>query len=54
MSRDVRDAHSVHILQLCNSFMKILVQVFNSTAQLILELLIIIPILKKSNFVNKK
>ena len=34
--------------------MKILVQVLNSTAQLVLELLIIIPILKTPNFVNKK
>ena len=34
--------------------MKILVQVLNSTAELVLELLIIIPILKTPNFVNKK
>ena len=36
----------------CNSFMKILVWVLNSIAQLILELLI--PILLTINFVNKK
>ena len=34
--------------------MKFLVQVLNSTAQLILELLIIIPVLNTTNFVNKK
>ena len=34
--------------------MKFLVQVLNSTAQIILELLTIIPILNTPNFVNKK
>ena len=34
--------------------MKFLVQVLNSTAQIILELLSIIPILNTPNFVNKK
>ena len=41
--------HSFSSFRLCNSFMKILVQVLNSAAQLILELLIIIPILKTPN-----
>ena len=52
MSHDV--CHKFTFLWLCNSFSGILVQVLNSTAQLILELLIKIPILVTSGFVNRK
>ena len=44
----------VHIFVTLHNFMKSLVQVFNSTAQHILELLTIIPILVTPIFKNRK